>query len=817
MKAAKIIFFSLPRFSTASLTLLGVLALCPLAHSQGNTGGATTGGATPGGAPTGGGMGPAPTSLSGPGGIQQNTPNTQQTGPMTGTTLRNNQRYPGDQDRSLEDTRISDSNRVATVAAEAPTEFQVMVTGSTGRNLPIFGSDLFQNAPSTFAPVDQIPVTPDYIIGPGDELRIQVWGQVNQQGALTVDRSGNIPFPEVGSVHVAGIPFSQVTSYLKQQLGRVYRNFDINVNMGQLRSIPVFVFGQARRPGAYTVGSLSTLLNALFASGGPLPQGSLRDIQLKRGSETIVHFDLYDVLLRGDKTHDVRLEAGDVIFIPTVGQQVAISGSVLNPAIYELRTEKTVADVIALAGGLSNVATGAQARLERIFEHRERSILDLNLTTGSNTLVQAGDIISITSITDRFSDAVTLRGNVANPGRYVWHQGMRIHDLIPNQDALITRNYWRKRNQLGQIVIESSTEGSLTVRPPVTPDSRGASIATPGGTGIGPALVASSSVFAAKTDVVLSAPDINWNYAVIERLNTTTLTTSLIPFNLGAVVLNNDAAQNLDLQPGDVITIFSMSDITVPTAQQTRFVRLEGEFPAAGIYSVLPGETLRQLVVRAGGLTPDAYLYASEFTRESTRRVEQQRLNEYVDSLEAKVAINNQSIQSKAINDRDVIAAQAGATEARSVVDRLRAARPSGRIVLEMRPESIGAAALPDISLEDGDRFIVPRLPANVNVEGQVYKSSAFLFVNGRRVKDYLKLSGGPDRQADARREFLVRADGSVISRQYGNFERIRMLPGDTIVVPPQLERRALIKDLLDISSIIGQFGLGAAAVNVLK
>ena len=749
--------------------------------------------------------------------MQQTVPSTTQTGPMNSTGLRQNQRYPGDQDRSLQDLRTTDTSKLLTGAPDQLTEFQLMVQGTTGHELPIFGANLFQGAPSTFAPVDQIPVTPDYVIGPGDELRIQVWGQVNQQGALTVDRSGNIPFPEVGSVHVAGLPFSQVTSFLKAQLGRVYRNFDLNVNMGQLRSIPIFVFGQARHPGSYTVGSLSTLLNALFASGGPLPQGSLRDIQLKRGSETIVHFDLYDVLLHGDKTKDVRLEAGDVIFIPTVGPQVAVSGSVLTPAIYELRGEKTVAEAIALAGGLSNTATGTQVRLERIFEHRERSIQDLNLQTQNDMPLRDGDILSVTSITDRFADAVTLRGNVANPGRYVWHAGMRIHDLIPNQDSLITRNYWRKRNTLGQTVIEAPTEGSLGVRATRTPDARGASIATPGGSGLGQALNASTGVFGAKTDVVLSAPDINWNYAVIERLNKDNLTTSLIPFNLGAIVLNNDASQNLELQSGDVVTIFSMADVAVPSSQQTRFVRLEGEFPAAGIYSVLPGETLRQLVKRAGGLSPDAYLYASEFTRESTRRVEQQRLNEYVDSLDAKATSYGEFVASKAINDRDVIASQAAVQQARDTITRLRAAVPSGRIVLELQPNSIGADTLPEMALEDGDRFIVPRMPSNVNVEGEVYSSNAYLFVNGRRVKDYLKLSGGPDREADSRRSFLIRADGSVVSRQYGKFEKLRMFPGDTIVVPPLLAHRALIKDLLDISSIIGNFGLGAAAINILK
>ncbi len=347
----------------------------------------------------------------------------------------------------------------APVAPLPPTEFQRVVFNSAGQTPPIFGANLFKTPPSTFAPVDNIPVTPDYVIGPGDELRIQIWGQVNQQGSFVVDRTGSIALPQVGTVHVAGVQFSQLSDFLKSQLGRIYRNFDLNVNLGQLRSIQVLVVGQARQPGSFSIGSLSTLLNALFASGGPLPQGSLRDIQVKRGSETITHFDLYDLLLHGDKTKDVRLESGDVIFIPDVGPQVAVMGSVTTPSIYELRGEKSFNQVIALAGGLTNAASDSRLRVDRIYKHSERSVSDVDLASGDSTPVQDGDIIDISSIIDRFKDAVTLRGNVANPGRYMWHQGMRISDLIPNRDALITRSYYQGLNQLGQA--KSEYDGPL--------------------------------------------------------------------------------------------------------------------------------------------------------------------------------------------------------------------------------------------------------------------------------------------------------------------------------------------------------------------
>jgi protein involved in polysaccharide export with SLBB domain len=710
--------------------------------------------------------------------------------------------------------------------------------------LPIFGADLFQSTPSTFAPVDNIPVTPDYVIGPGDELRLQIWGQVNQRGSFVVDRTGSISLPEVGTIHVAGLQFSQLTDFLRSQIGRVYRNFDLNVNLGQLRSIQVFVVGRARKPGSYTIGSLSTLLNALFASGGPLPQGSLRDIQVKRNGQTITHFDLYDLLLHGDKTKDVRLEPGDMIFIPDVGPQVAVLGSVTLPAIYELRGEKSFNQVIALAGGLTNAAAGSRVHVERISNHTDRSEIEVDLGAADSASVQDGDIVNVTSVIDRFQNAVTLRGNVANPGRFVWHQGMRISDLIPDREMLITRNYYQKLDQLGQNQPGQNQqgqnrsdyagprpEGSLGVQSGPAGDTaatRGTVGTSTGGSSVGAAMTAGNTTFGATTDVVLNAPDIDWEYAVIERQSATDLTTSLLPFNLGKAVLNKDPSQDLELLPGDVVTIFSKADIRVPSSQQTKFVKLEGEIVAAGLYSVLPGETLHQLLARAGGFTPNADLFASEFTRDTVRRLQRQRLQEYADELESQITATTAASSSSALTDRDAAAAAASAATARAAVSRLRQAQPTGRIVLPIKPDSAGIAALPDIELQDGDRFVVPRVPATVSVEGQVYNANAFLYVKGRRVKDYLQLAGGPDTIGDRKREFILRADGSVVSHQSSSFAQLALFsdrgfddvvlyPGDTIIVPPIIQKAAVLRNLSDIATIMEGFGLGAAAINVLK
>ncbi len=728
------------------------------------------------------------------------------------------------------DTRTRDradtdrQERAATTVHDVPTEFQRLVADSTGTPLPIFGEGLFQNVPSTFAPVDDIPVAPNYVVGPGDELRIQTYGQLNQQGSYTVSRTGDISYPDVGTIHVAGVQFSQLQAFLRSQLGRVYRNFDLTVNLGQLRTIQIFVTGYARRPGSYTISSLSTLLNALFTSGGPLPQGTLRDIEVLRGNRAVTHFDLYDLLLRGDKSKDVQLEPGDVIFIPSVGPQVAIAGSVDNPAIYEILPggNTTVNQVIALAGGETSVAQGAQVRIERIFEHSLRSIVDVDLMKAGETNIANGDIVTVATILDRFKDAVTLRGNVAFPGRYVWHPGMRLLDLVPTVDQLITRAYYRNRNALGNAVTQPATngaEGSLNVSGNSASQTANAvtqagnASATKGGSSLASSLTSSNNVFSSTTDVVLSAPDLYLSYAVIERLNPKTLSTYLVPFSPGQLYVEHNQAQNLELQAGDVITFFSTADLKVPTSQQPRFVRLEGEFVASGVYSVEPGETFRHLLQRVGGFTPEAYLYGSEFTRQSTKRVQQQRLNEYADNLDAQISVQVANETARAISDRDAAAASSNAVQARQDIARLRQIVPLGRIVLELKPDSRTIEDVPDLPLEDGDRFVVPRVPSTVSVEGQVYSANSFVYVRGHREHDYLRQAGGPDRGADRKRTFILRADGSVFSTQYGNVEHATLFPGDTIVVPPQLDRRALLRNLVDISSVIGQIGLGAAAI----
>ncbi len=786
---------------------------------------------------------------------------------------------------------------------QQPTEFQRIVAGAVGQALPIFGANLFSNTAAAFVPLDRTPVTSDYVIGPGDQILIRVWGQVNFNVHAAVDRTGDIYIPQVGNIEVAGLHFEQLDGFLKSQIGHVFRNFDLSVNMGQLRSIQIYVVGNARQPGSYTVSSLSTLVNALFFSGGPSEQGSMRRIELKRGGKIVTTFDFYDLLIDGDKSHDAPLLPGDVIYIPPVGPQVAIAGSVHVPAIYELKGTETAAQAIALAGGLDVMASRQDAQLDRTNSMGTRQTVQLSLNAvGLQTPLRDGDILRVQSMDQRFERTVTLRGNVANPGRYRWTPGMRILDLIPDQASLETRGYWQRRIAMGLPAPEytplfspyvanlpspnsqpsdgnangpqSYTTGTsvagtenqetnqLAASSGAAPSAGASSAAASGGAtpaGIPPSATkaagqqtvsqtgSSSELGNAKTtsvpelryyppgerfsqgqfpirnEILRIAPSIDWSYAAIERTDPHTLETSLIPFSLGQAILDRNPAQNLKLQPGDVVTVFSTADIHVPQAQQVKYVRLEGEVVHAGIYSVGPHETLRDVIRRAGGLTPHAYLYGSEFLRESTQRIQQARLNDYVNTLQEDIQLAASNASGSIVNPTGASALGTSLQSQRDLISTLRKVRATGRIVLNLTPFSKDIDSLPNMVMEDGDRFIVPVVPATVNVVGAVYDQNSFLYRRGEHIGDYLRIAGGGTRNADNRHAFVIRADGSVLSKQTAGgtlfasgFAKKLSYPGDTVVVPDNVNKTSLLRGLTDYSTVLSQFGIGIAALTIL-
>jgi polysaccharide export outer membrane protein len=700
-----------------------------------------------------------------------------------------------------------------------PNEFQEFVASSIGHRLPIYGYDLFDRVPTTFAPDGRMTVTDDYRIGPGDEILIRAWGQLDLDGKLVVDRGGEVFLPKVGTVSVAGLTYQQLPDYFRAAIGRVFRNFNLTVSLGQLRSVQVFVVGQARRPGTYTVSSLSTLVNALFASGGPSGSGSMRRIQLKRNNQVVTELDFYDLLLKGDKSKDARLLPGDVVYIPPTGPSVAIAGSVNVPAIYELREGTSLSGAIEMAGGLSTTADGQKAVVERIENHDIRRVEEFPLDTqGLERPLKDGDVVRIFSLSPRFQNAVTLRGNVAHPGRSEWHPGMRLKDVIPNQDALITRDYWRATNSVANVEQSRDPDSIGEDRQAhdlANSDERGERQAEPS------RAATEVTTAALRNQIAHNAPEINWDYAVIQRMNPQDLATRLIPFDLGKLVLLGDEQNNLALEPGDIITIFSQNDLAVPLEKQSKFVRLEGEFQTAGVYQVEAGESFRHLVARVGGFTPSAYLYGAEFTRESVRIDQQKGLDRLVERLEEDMS--RDALSSSGLTADDVADNRAKLQAQQQLVDKLQDVKATGRVVLDLEPGSTGVGDLPEIALEDGDRFVVPYRPSTVEMLGAVYNKNSFLYQREQGVDSYLKRAGGPTRDADTARMFIIRADGSVLSKQSvkglwnGGFGSVRLMPGDAIVVPERLSHGSILKGLRDWSQVFAQFALGAAAVRVIQ
>jgi len=686
----------------------------------------------------------------------------------------------------------------AAIASPPDSEFQKFVLDATGKRLPIFGSEFFNNGASTFAPILNTPVPADYTLGPGDEVLIRGWGTIDIDYRALIDRNGLIAVPSIGTIVLGGVKAGDAEEVVRGAIGKFYKDVTLNVTFGQLRALTVYVVGQARRPGTYTVSSLSTLVTALFASGGPNPNGSMRHIQVRRAGKTVAELDLYAFIAKGDKSSDIKLQDGDTIYIPAAEGFVALSGKVNNPAIYELRAgSDTVGALLDLAGGMSIVANPHRAFLERLDpkQRRPRTVEEFALDgDGLKKPLKSGDLLSVISITPSFENSVTLRGNVDQPIRVPFKPGMRVADLIPSREYLVTRASLLKRN------------GALMQHEKESAESIAAQI---GGV----------------------VDQVNWEYAVVERFNPTDLSVDLIPFNLGKIFDNPAGFDNLELQAGDVVTVFSQNDVRVPIEKRRVLVRVEGEVNAPGIYQMKPGETLIDLIARAGGPTSNAYLFGTEFYREQVRKEQRANIERALRRLEVRL----QSLQSQdfantgaqglgdaqfALSKRQ-IELQAG----KEAIARLRELKPTGRISFGLNPEDRSFNKLPSLKLEGGDQLFVPSKPDFVHLYGAVNQEASRLWRPGLTVGKCLD-EAGLTSDADLEEIFVLRADGSVLSAAgkswlFNGLHGVEVMPGDSIVVPEKFSKETawtrFIAGAKDWAQIFSSLGLGAAAIKTLR
>lgn len=717
-----------------------------------------------------------------------------------------------------------------------------------------FGYDLFAGTPTTFAPATDIPVPADYVVGPGDRLEVQLFGNINKSYSLVVGRDGQIKFPELGPISVSGQSFAEAKRQLEQRVGNQMIGVRASVTMGETRSIRIFVLGEAHLPGSYTVSGLSTITNALFVSGGVKTIGSLRNIQLKRRGEIVRRLDLYDLLLNGDTSDDARLLPGDVIFIPPVGTMVSVAGEVRRPAIYELSDETTVEQAVVLAGGLTTVADPELATLERINDQRQRVVVNVNLDVPADRTMTltTGDLLRVMPIRTALENSVLLQGHVYRPGLFQYRPGMRLSDVLPSFDELKPRGdgrYILIRRELPPdksvtvlsadlakalaargsdedtalaakdriIVFDLETSRDRIIAPlleelrlqsrlgrPTAVVGVGGRVKAPGQYPLEPRMRVSDLIRAGGSleDAAYGGHAELARYTVV---NGEHRQTELIEVDLAAV-LRGDAGADVALQPYDFLNIKEL-----PQWREQEEIEIVGEVRFPGRYPVQRGETLRSVLLRAGGLTDLAFAEGSIFLRDDLRRREQQQIETLATRLQSDIAVL--ALQTSQQNPQAVQAFTVG----QSLLADLRSSKAVGRLVIDLNTVIASAPGGPnDLVLKNGDRLLVPKKAQEVTVLGEVQNTTSHFYRAGLIRDDYINLSGGPTQKADKKRIYVVRADGSVVTAGSGWFQRSTadIRPGDSIVVPLDAERMRPLPLWTAVTQILYNLAISVAAVN---
>lgn len=736
----------------------------------------------------------------------------------------------------------------------AVTRLPLKPTGTQA--LKPFGYDLFAGTPSTFAPATDVPVPSEYVVGPGDTLHVQLVGTTKGRYTLVVDRDGRVNFPELGPIAVSGRRFEAVRSDLESRVREQMMGSQASISIGELRSIRVFVLGDAEVPGSYTVSGLSTITNALFVSGGVKKIGSLRNIQLKRAGRTVVTLDLYDLLLKGDTSADARLLPGDVIFIPPVGATVGLAGAVRRPAIYELKHETSAGDLLALGGGLLPDADPTIATLERVSEDRQRVIVDVDLhaSTGRSQTLRGGDTLRVPTIRPTLDQSVVIEGHVHRPGEYQYRPGMRLSDLLPSLDELgpnADQRYILVRRELpsdrtvqifsadlekaladpngaanfelaarDRIFVFDRESGRERIIEPLmrelemqaridepTPEvSVAGRIKVPGRYPLEPGMRV-SDLLRAGGSLDEAAYDVQAELTRYEVSASGARQANLIEIDLRKV-LQGDPTANLALRPFDYLVI---KEVPLWAAQEEVEIRGEVRFP--GRYPIHRGETLRSVMARAGGLTDLAFPEGAVFTREELKERERKQIETLARRMESDLA--QASLMAAQEVGKD--AGQAMAV-GQSLLASLREAKPVGRLVIDLeRSSGARPGSEQDIVLRDGDRLMVPRVMQEVTVIGEVQSATSHLYRANLSRDDYIAMSGGLTSRGDDDRIYVVRADGSVVTRSGNSWFHgggVDIRSGDTIVAPLDTERMRPLPFWTSVTTIIYNLAVAAAAVS---
>jgi protein involved in polysaccharide export with SLBB domain len=713
-----------------------------------------------------------------------------------------------------------------------------------------FGYDFFRPEAKGFAPSVDIPVGPDYVVSAGDRLILTLWGSVEGTYELEINRAGEIILPMVGPVKVAGLAYGQLPSLIKANLARELKNFQLSINMGKLRMIKVYVVGHVLAPGDYNISSLSTLLNALAAAGGPTREGSLRAIQIKRNGKLVEIVDLYDFFLKGDKSRDIHLQPGDTVFVPAIGPVAGIAGNVRLPAIFELKDEKTLKELLLLADGIKSTGYLQRVQLKRVEAHKEITVADFNLDTKETgkTLdeleasipIKDLDVVKIFPIDATLRWYVRLEGYVLRPGEYALKPGMRLSQLLVRENIL--PEYYENIGEITRLCPPDLHPEKILFNPAkaMSGDSRydlelkefdTVHIFSRWEMEEMPKVIVRGEVQKAGEyrlfenmtvrDLLVAAGNTRLSAylknADLNRISKTNdnVTSYTITVNLEEALAGNPK-YNIPLAPYDELIVRAIPN----WAEETdRNVTLNGEFRFPGTYAVHKGERLSSVIERAGGFTDKAYLKAARFTRKSVQELQQKRMDELIATSEKDVLKKQAELASTASSKEELDATKSALEGLQRSVQLLKTARAEGRMVIRLKPVDKLKGTASNVELQGGDVLIVPEMPSTVNVLGQVYNPASIIPVDNGDVAYYLEKAGGPTRDAETDDMYVVKTDGTVMNRQqvssfkslfFAGFMSTDLEPGDTLIVPQRLEKIAWVRDIKDITQILANIALTA-------
>jgi len=687
---------------------------------------------------------------------------------------------------------------------------------SAGGTLRRFGSDAFilGTGNANELPMD-LPVGPDYVLGVGDNIAVNMWGGRSDRLRLTIDRQGQIALPEAGTITLDGLTIAQAQSAIQKALSTQFQGEHVEISLGRLRTVRVYVVGDVQRPGAYDVSSMSTPLSALYAAGGPTSRGSLRILRQYRGTQLVRQIDLYDFLLHGVRSNTDRLLPGDTILVPPVGPQVTVEGMVHRPAIYELNGETTLNQVLDLAGGMLISASLKQINVGRIEANERRTMLNLQLPGDADAVkkeiagfqVQGGDDVVISQILPYNQQAVYLEGHVYRPGKYPYHDGMTINDLlksyqdvmpepadhaelirlqppdfrpetisinlpdvlignnaIPLQPLDLIRIYSRYEIDSPKVSIEGNV-----LRPGDYPMSQGMTVA-------GLVRMAGSFTRSAYRD------EADLSSYVVQNGQKVLVGHSSVAVEKA---LDGDKNSDVALKPGDVVSIRQLAGWQDIGAS----VSITGEVEHAGSYGIEQGERLSSVLKRAGGFREDAYPTAAVLERVQVRELGEQARQQMIQRIETTPV----SFKPGAMSTQDQATTQQSLQQQRDqVLTTLRSRPASGRMVINISEDiSKWENTSADIELRAGDSLVIPKRPNFVMVSGQVYNPIAISYVPGRDVDWYLRKAGGATPYGNKKYIYVLRADGSIVPHGSiwtgNNLMNLRLRPGDSVFVPEKI------------------------------